>query len=86
MQKIVTLVFMLCVASMSHAVVIIPPAPSVAASGYILLDANTGDVIAEQNALSGPVRVIKLARLEAPQECKKTQQSQKQGNRNKDQQ
>ena len=50
MQKIVTLVFMLCVASMSHAVVIIPPAPSVAASGYILLDANTGDVIAEQNA------------------------------------
>ncbi len=50
MQKIVTLFCFLCCSLFSHAVVIIPPAPSVAASGYILLDANTGDVIAEQNA------------------------------------
>jgi len=50
MQKIVTLFCFLCCSFFSHAVVIIPPAPSVAASGYILLDANTGDVIAEQNA------------------------------------
>lgn len=50
MQKIVTLFCFLCCSFLSYAVVIIPPAPSVAASGYILLDANTGDVIAEQNA------------------------------------
>ncbi|MDG1123019.1 MAG: serine hydrolase [Glaciecola sp.] len=50
MQKIVTLFCFLCCSLFAQAVVIIPPAPSVAASGYILLDANTGDVIAEQNA------------------------------------
>lgn len=50
MQKIVTLFCFLCCSFLSHAVVIIPPAPNVSASGYILLDANTGDVIAEQNA------------------------------------
>jgi D-alanyl-D-alanine carboxypeptidase (penicillin-binding protein 5/6) len=50
MQKIVTLFCFLSFSLFAQAVVIIPPAPSVAASGYILLDANTGDVIAEQNA------------------------------------
>lgn len=50
MQKIVTLFCFLCCSLFAQAVVIIPPAPSVAASGYILLDANTVDVIAEQNA------------------------------------
>lgn len=50
MQKIVTLFCFLCCSLFAQAIVIIPPAPSVAASGYILLDANTGDVIAEQNA------------------------------------
>jgi D-alanyl-D-alanine carboxypeptidase (penicillin-binding protein 5/6) len=50
MQKIVTLFCFLSFSLFAQAVVIIPPAPSVAASGYILLDANTVDVIAEQNA------------------------------------
>ena len=50
MHKIVTFFGLLCCTWFAQAVVIIPPAPSVAASGYILLDANTGDVIAEQNA------------------------------------
>lgn len=39
----------LCVFSASAAVVI-PPAPSVAAKGFILMDFQTGNVIAEQNA------------------------------------
>jgi D-alanyl-D-alanine carboxypeptidase (penicillin-binding protein 5/6) len=30
--------------------VVIPPAPSVAAKGFILIDFQTGNVIAEQNA------------------------------------
>ena len=34
----------------TQAAVVIPPAPSVAAKGYILIDYNTGKVIAEQNA------------------------------------
>ena len=34
----------------AQAVVVIPPAPTVAAEGFILLDANTGHVIAEKNA------------------------------------
>lgn len=34
----------------ASAVVVIPPAPSVAAKGFILIDFNTGKVIAEQNA------------------------------------
>ena len=34
----------------ASAAVVIPPAPSVAAKGYILIDYNTGKVIAEQNA------------------------------------
>lgn len=39
----------LCVFSVSAAVVI-PPAPSVAAKGFMLMDYQTGNVIAEQNA------------------------------------
>lgn len=34
----------------AHAIVVIPPAPTVAAEGFILLDAKTGHVIAEKNA------------------------------------
>lgn len=34
----------------ASAAVVIPPAPNVAAKGYILIDYNTGKVIAEQNA------------------------------------
>jgi D-alanyl-D-alanine carboxypeptidase (penicillin-binding protein 5/6) len=43
------LVLCLCTLSVSAAVVI-PPAPSVAAKGFILMDFQTGNVIAEQNA------------------------------------
>lgn len=50
MQKLLIVWSFICFSFVAQAVVIIPPAPSVAAKGYILLDANTGDVIAEQNA------------------------------------
>ncbi|MFS1702915.1 serine hydrolase [Alteromonas sp. AMM-1] len=36
--------------SASNAAVVIPPAPSVAASGFILMDYETGHIIADQNA------------------------------------
>lgn len=36
--------------SFAHALVVIPPPPSVAAEGFLLIDAKTGHVIAEQNA------------------------------------
>ncbi|MBU3002920.1 serine hydrolase [Paraglaciecola arctica] len=44
-----SLVLCVCTFSVSAAVVI-PPAPSVAAKGFILMDYQTGNVIAEQNA------------------------------------
>jgi len=44
-----SLVLFLCIFSATAAVVI-PPAPSVAAKGFILMDFQTGNVIAEQNA------------------------------------
>ena len=44
-----SIVLCFCVFSASAAVVI-PPAPSVAAKGFILMDFQTGNVIAEQNA------------------------------------
>lgn len=44
------LIIALSLAFKAHAVVVIPPAPTVAAEGFILLDANTGHVIAEKNA------------------------------------
>lgn len=44
-----TMALCLCVFSASAAVVI-PPAPSVSAKGFILMDYQTGNVIAEQNA------------------------------------
>ncbi|MEC7471191.1 MAG: D-alanyl-D-alanine carboxypeptidase, partial [Pseudomonadota bacterium] len=34
----------------ASAAVVIPPAPSVAASGFILMDYETGHIIADQNA------------------------------------
>ncbi|MFT7412133.1 MAG: D-alanyl-D-alanine carboxypeptidase (penicillin-binding protein 5/6) [Paraglaciecola sp.] len=44
-----SIVLCLCVFSVSAAVVI-PPAPSVSAKGFILMDFQTGNVIAQQNA------------------------------------
>lgn len=41
---------LLVASQMTNAAVVIPPAPSVAAKGYVLIDYNTGKVIAEQNA------------------------------------
>lgn len=56
MQRIKTLLIALTatvtstVAFSSSAAVVIPPPPSVAAKGFMLIDYNTGKVIAEQNA------------------------------------
>ena len=44
------LIIALSLALKAHAIVVIPPAPTVAAEGFILLDASTGHVIAEKNA------------------------------------
>lgn len=50
MHKLLIMLSLIAFSFVTQAVVIIPPAPTVSAKGYILLDANTGDVIAEQNA------------------------------------
>lgn len=52
LKKIIAtgLIIALSLVLKAHAIVVIPPAPTVAAEGFILLDAKTGHVIAEKNA------------------------------------
>jgi D-alanyl-D-alanine carboxypeptidase (penicillin-binding protein 5/6) len=51
MKKAVSLFLsMFLLVTSAHALVVIPPPPKVAAEGFLLIDAQTGHVIAEQNA------------------------------------